>query len=118
MGMILYLLGGAFALWIAVECARRYRGADRLPLRRPRRASKRELSHAWAEVRRLDNCEAWIGYAEALSSRSRFPDALDAAENACAREGESLRALYQLGLAQMGCGKHHEAAASLAGLPA
>ncbi|MGH9337387.1 MAG: tetratricopeptide repeat protein, partial [Vicinamibacteria bacterium] len=137
--MTLYVLGTAFTLWMAVECVRRgntspwlwiilifptvgaavYFFAEVLSPRTffsrgPRAASSREVNHLRAEVRRLDNSEAWTDYAHALRSRKRFPEALEAAEKACARDPENLRALYERGLAQSACEKFREAAVSLA----
>jgi hypothetical protein len=134
-----YLLGTAFTLWMAVECVRRGQASPWLWVilvfpaigaavyffaevfrphafftRGPRPASGREIARLESEVRRLDNGDAWTNYAHALRSRKRFVEALEAAESACARDGKSLRALYELGLAQMGCGKFAEAAESLA----
>jgi hypothetical protein len=133
-----YLLGTAFTLWMAVECVRRgqaspwlwvilvfpaigaavYFIAEVLPTgafraRGPRRASSREMARLKAEVKRLDNRESWTDYAHALRSRRRFPEARDAAQNATSREA-SLRARYELGLAQMDCGQFAEAAITLA----
>ena len=137
--MVAYALGTAFTLWMAVECVRRGQanpwlfvilvfpalgaavyflaeilGPRAFLSRGPRRASNREISRLQSETRRLDNCEAWTDYAQALRSRKRLSEALEAAEKATARDAESIRAFYELGLSQMGCGKHAEAARSLA----
>lgn len=141
--MVAYVLGTAFTLWMAVECIRRGQaspwlwvilvfpalgaavylfaevlGPGALATRGPRRASKREIARLHSETRRLDNSEAWTDYAQALRSRKRFPQALEAAEKATARDSESHRALYELGLSQMGCERFSEAARSLARLVA
>ena len=84
--------------------------------RGPRRASGRELARLQSEVRRLDNSEAWTDYAHALRSRKRFVAAREAAETATLRDAKSLRARYELGLAQMECEEWAEAASSLAGV--
>jgi hypothetical protein len=137
--MVAYVLGTAFTLWMAVECVRRGQanpwlfvilvfpalgaavyfiaeilGPRAFLSRGPRRASNREISRLQSETRRLDNCESWTDYAQALRSRKRLSEALEAAEKAAARDPDSIRAFYELGLAQMGCGKHAEAARSLA----
>jgi hypothetical protein len=138
--MILYALGTAFTVWMAVECVRRNQtswlwiilvfpavgaavyffseiaSTHAFRLRPSRRASKRELEHAWAEVKRLDNSEAWTNYAHALRSRSQFREALDAASKAYERDGDNRRALYELGLAQMAVERFAEASTSLARL--
>jgi hypothetical protein len=136
-----YLLGTAFTLWMAVECVRRgqaspwlwvilvfpaigpavYFLAEILPTgafraRGPRRASGREIARLKAEVRRLDNSESWTDYAHALRSRKRYAAAREAAETATLRDPKSLRARYELGLAQMGCETWAEAASTLAGV--
>jgi hypothetical protein len=136
-----YLLGTAFTLWMAVECVRRgqaspwlwvilvfpaigpavYFLAEVLPsgvfrTRGPRRASGREIARLQAEVKRLDNSESWTDYAHALRSRKRFAEAREAAENAVARDARSVRARYELGLAQMACEQFADAARSLAGV--
>lgn len=138
--MIFYLLS-AFTVWMAVECVRRgqtnpwlwiilfvptfgaaayffseYMSIATLRLRPSRRASKRELELARSEVRRLDNSESWTNYAQALRSRSQFREALEAAEAALAKDGESRRALYELGLARLGSERYPEAAEALARL--
>ncbi len=137
--MVVYVLGTAFTLWMAVECVRRGQASPWLWVilvfpalgaavyfvaevlgpraflsRGPRAATKREIARLQAEVRRLDNGEAWTDYAQALRSRKRFPEALEAAEKATARDRASIRALYELGLSQMDCQKFAEAARSLA----
>jgi hypothetical protein len=139
--MILYTVGLAFTLWMAVECVRRgqagqwlwiilvfptigaavyffseYLSPGALRLGRSRRASKRELAHASAEVRRLDNSESWTNYAQALRSRHQTRESLEAAQKAVARDGGNRRALYELGLAQMSCEMYREGAATLATL--
>jgi hypothetical protein len=140
-GMLAYVLGTAFTLWMAVACVRRGQASPWLWVilvfpalgaavylfaevlgprafvrRGPRAASKREIERLQSETRRLDNHEAWTDYAQALRSRKLFPLALEAAEKAAARDPRSSRALYELGLAQMGCQKFPEAARSLARL--
>jgi hypothetical protein len=137
--MMGYVLGTAFTLWMAVECVRRGQASPWLFVilvfpaigaavyffaeilgpraflsRGPRPTSNREIARLQSEVRRLHNGEAWTDYAHALRSRKRFPDALEAAEKATARDAQSIRALYELGLSQMGCQKFAEAARSLA----
>jgi len=137
--MMAYVLGTAFTLWMAVECVRRGQAAPWLWVilvfpaigaavyffaevlgprafrsRGPRPASSREIARLRSEVKRLDNGEAWTDYAHALRSRKRFPEALEAAEKATARDPRSLRALYELGLSQIGCREFVEAARSLA----
>ena len=134
-----YVLGTAFTLWMAVECVRRGQAAPWLWVilvfpaigaavyffaevlgpraflsRGPRPASSREIARLQSEVKRLDNGEAWTDYAHALRSRKRFPEALEAAEKAFARDPRSIRALYELGLSQMSCLKFAEAVLSLA----
>jgi hypothetical protein len=136
--MLAYVLGTAFTLWMAVECVRRGQAAPWLFVilvfpavgaavylfaevlgprvllsRGPRPASSREIARLQSEVKRLDNAEAWTDYAHALRSRKRFAAALEAAEKAAARDPQSIRALYELGLSQMGCMKFAEAALSL-----
>lgn len=138
-GMVAYVLGTAFTFWMAVECIRRGQaspwlwvilvfpalgaavylfaevlGPEAFVSRGPRPASKREIARLQSETRRLDNGEAWTDYAQALRSRKRFPEALEAAEKATARDPQSTRALYELGLSQMGCLKFSESARSLA----
>jgi hypothetical protein len=137
--MTAYFLGTAFTLWMAVECVRRGQACQWLWVillfpaagaavyfvaevlqpqtflsRGPRPAPKREIARLQSEVKRLDNGEAWTDYAHALRSRKRFPEALEAAEKAAARDPQSIRALYELGLSQMGCEQFAEAARSLA----
>jgi hypothetical protein len=139
--MILYVLGMAFTLWMAVECVRRgqagswlwvilffptvgaavyffseYLGPQGFRFRGSRRASKRELDHASAEVRRLDNSESWTNYAQALRSRRQTRESLDAARKAVDRDGDNRRALYELGLAEMSCEMYREAVVSLSKL--
>jgi len=134
-----YVLGTAFTLWMAVECVRRGQTCQWLWVillfpaigaavyffaevfdppaflwRGPRPASTREVARLQSEVKRLDNGEAWTDYAHALRSRKRFPDALEAAEKAVARDPRSVRALYELGLSLLGCQKFAEASRSLA----
>lgn len=137
--MMAYVLGTAFTLWMAVECIRRGQASPWLWIilvfpalgaalyffaevvgprafrsRGPRPASKREIARLQSEVRRLDNGEAWTDYAQALRSRKRFPEALEAAEKATARDPRSIRALYELGLSRLGSERFAEAADSLA----
>jgi hypothetical protein len=139
--MILYVLGMAFTLWMAVECVRRgqagtwlwvilffptvgaavyffseYLGPQGLRFRGGRRVSKRELDHASAEVRRLDNSESWTNYAQALRIRRRSPEALEAAQKAVDKDAHNARALYELGLAQMSCENYAGAVVSLSKL--
>ncbi len=139
--MILYVLGLGFTLWMAVECVRRgqaspwlwvillfptlgaavyffaeYLGPRGFRFRASPRASKRELDHAAAEVRRLDNSEAWTNYAQALRSRRQAGESLEAARKAVDKDGDNRRALYELGLAQMSCEKYPEAVLSLSKL--
>jgi hypothetical protein len=134
-----YVLGTAFTLWMAVECVRRGQACTWLWVillfpaigaavyffaevfqprsffsRGPRPATARDVARLQSEVKRLDNGEAWTEYARALRSRKRFPEALEAAEKAAARDPRSIRAFYELGLSQMGCGNFAEAALSLA----
>lgn len=138
--MILYGLGLAFTVWMAVVCVRRgqagswlwiillfptigatiYFLSEYVDFRSFGRiggsvkASRRELQRTAAEVRRLDNCEAWTDYASALRSRNRFEEARAAAERAVGRDVHHLRARYELGLAQLGAGRFQEAVESLA----
>jgi hypothetical protein len=139
--MVLYALGMGFTLWMAVTCVRRGHtspwlwiilvfptvgaavylfsevlGPQAFRSRGGRRASRRELDHARAEVRRLDNSESWTDYAQALRSRRKAEESLEAAERAVAKDEDNRRALYELGLAQMSCDKYREAVLSLAKL--
>lgn len=136
--MILYYAGIAFTIAMAVMCVRRGQthpwiwlillfppiggmvylltellGSQSLRARTRERASKRELKLAEAEVRRLDNAEAWTSYAHALRSRKDYDRALEAANSAVEKEPSSWRALHELGLAQMGRGDYDDAAATL-----
>jgi len=137
--MILYYAGIAFTIAMAVTCVRRgqtspwiwiilifppiggavyfftevlstqwFRGVT------GHRASHRELKLAEAEVRRLDNTDAWTTYAQALRSRKQFDKALAAATSAVERDGANWRALNELGLAQMGLADYQNAATTLA----
>lgn len=141
--MIFYVLGMAFTLWMAVECVRRgqtnpwlwvilvfptlgaavyflseYVGPQGFRFRGSgsRRASKRELAHASAEVRRLDNSESWTNYAQALRSRRQTRESLEAAKRAVEKDEHNRRALYELGLAHMSCENYGEAVVSLSKL--
>lgn len=139
--MILYYLGIAFSIAMAVVCVRRgqthpwvwiilffpgvggavYFFSEVLPSQSFRRfstgrASAREVKHAEAEVRRLDNSEAWANLAQALRSRKKFEDARAAAENAVRRDASNKTALYELGLAQMGLNGWGNAVATLSKL--
>ena len=136
--MILYYAGIAFTIAMAVTCVRRGQtspwiwiilifppigGAvyfftevfDAKWLRRMggARASSRELKVAEAEVRRLDNTDAWTTYAQALRSRKQFDQALAAATSAVEKDDSNWRALNELGLAQMGLADYVNAAATL-----
>lgn len=134
-----YVLGTAFTLWMAVECVRRGQTCPWLWVilllpaigavvyffaevfqpraflsRGPRPATPREIARLQSEVKRLDNGEAWTDYAHALRSRRRFAEALEAAETAAARDPQSLRALYELGLSRIGTQEFAAAAEPLA----
>lgn len=139
--MILYYLGIAFSITMAVVCVRRgqtqpwvwiilffpgigalvYFFSEVLPSTSMRRlstgrASAREVKHAEAEVRRLDNSEAWANLAQALRSRKNFEGAREAAANAVERNASNKPALYELGLAQMGLSAWGEAVSTLSRL--
>lgn len=136
--MILYYAGIAFTIAMAVTCVRRgqtnpwiwiilifppvggavYLFTEMLSSRSWKglsagRASTRELKLAEAEVRRLDNADAWTTYAQALRSRKQFDEALEAAKSAVEKDDTSWLALNELGLAQMGLADYESAAATL-----
>lgn len=133
--MILYYAGIAFTIAMAVTCVRRGQtnpwiwiilffppigGAVYLLSEvigsqtfGGSRTSKRELKLAEAEVRRLDNSEAWTSYAQALRSRGRYELAREAAASAVEKDPSSWRALNELGLAQMELGNYAGAAETL-----
>jgi len=136
--MILYYAGIAFTIAMAVTCVRRGQanpwiwiilffppfggavylfsevvGSHSLRFRSSKRASNRELKLAEAEVRRLDNADAWTAFAQALRSRKLFDQAMAAAKSAVDKDGSSWHALNELGLAQMGLGQFESAAATL-----
>lgn len=100
-------IGGAVYLLTEVVGSRSQGGHAR------ERASKRELKVAQAEVRRLDNAEAWTSYAEALRSRKEYDRALEAATSAVDKDPSSWRALNELGLAQMGLDDYERATETL-----
>ena len=75
--------------------------------------ASRELKLAEAEVRRLDNTDAWTTYAQALRSRKQYDQALAAAASAVEKDDSNWRALNELGLAQMGLADFESAAATL-----
>lgn len=102
-------IGGAVYVFSEVIGSHSFRG-----LTNARTASKRELKVAEAEVKRLDNCEAWTNFAQALRSRKQFDQARQAAATAVEKEPTSWRALNELGLAQMGLGEYEKAATNLA----
>ena len=102
-------VGGAVYVFTEVLGSHSFRG-----FAGSRTASKRELKVAEAEVRRLDNSEAWTSFAQALRSRKQFDQARQAASSAVERDPTSWRALNELGLAQMGLGDYDQAATHLA----
>ncbi len=98
-------IGGAVYVFTEVLGSHSFRG-----LTGGRVASKRELKVAEAEVRRLDNSDAWTSFAQALRSRKQFEQAREAASAAVKKDTTSWRALNELGLAQMGLGDYENAA--------
>lgn len=137
--MLVYYAGIAFTIAMAVTCVRRGQaqpwlwiilflptvgalvylvsevlGASSFGSRPSRKVSRRELRLAEAEVRRLDNAEAWTDYAHALRSRGEAARALAAAEKAVEKDAASLRARYELGLARLDAGESGAAIEPLA----
>lgn len=101
-------IGGAVYVFTEVLGTSSFRGHSGT-----RAASKRELKVAEAEVRRLDNSDAWTSFAQALRSRKQFEPARDAAASAVEKDATSWRALNELGLAHMGLGEYEQASATL-----
>lgn len=100
-------IGGAVYLFSEVVGSYSFRGRTTRP------ASARELKRAEAEVRRLDNADAWTTFAQASRSRKLYDQALRAATTAIEKDGSSWRALNELGLAQMGLGDYASASTTL-----
>jgi hypothetical protein len=138
-GVILFV-GYAFTIWMAVEAVRRGQAAGWLWLillfgpigaavyffseyvDRPllgwsathgRHVSAGDLRVAEAEVHRLDNAAAWLGYASALRARRQHPRAVEAAQKAVERDPGSLDTQYELAQALIAAGHGAQAIAPL-----
>lgn len=105
--ILFFPIGGAVYLFTEVVGSHSLRGLV------SGRASNRELTLAEAEVRRLDNADAWTTFAQALRSRKQFDEARAAATSAVDKDGSNWRALNELGLAQMGLYDYANAATTL-----
>jgi hypothetical protein len=130
-------VGILFTVWMAVEAVRRGQtqswlwiilffgpiGAavyffsellPTLPLRfgaglGTRRVGADEERRALADVKRLDNCAAWAHYAGVLRARGQFAKAAEAGARALERDGQSIDAHYERGLALLGSSRHGDA---------
>jgi len=137
---VIFLLGSAFTIWMAVEAVRRgqasawlwiilvfgpvgaavYFFSEYIDLRFSgsfgglgRTVSAGELRVAEAEVHRLDNAVSWLGYASALRARKQYPRAVEAARNAVERDASSVDAHYELAQSLIATGRGAEAVESL-----
>ena len=137
---VIFVLGSAFTIWMAVEAVRRGQASGWLwiillfgpvgaavyffseYIDRPltawtggqgRNVSARELRLAEAEVHRLDNAVTWLGYASALRARKQYSQAVEAARNAVERDASSPDAHYELAQALIAAGRGAEALGSL-----
>lgn len=131
---ILYGLGSLFTLWMAVDAVRRgkagtwlwiillfgpvgaavYFFSEYAPVTaaNPFTAyahSREELRRARADVRRLDTLAAWTHLASVLRARRSFGEAAEAAATACRKDGASVDAHFELGLALLGDRRPSEA---------
>jgi hypothetical protein len=133
--MILYALGAAFTLWMAVEAVRRgdaggwlwiilmfppiggaiyffteYLGQAQPAFRfRARKVTGEEVRQAALDARRLDTGVSWAQYASLLRARGDFKGAVLAAQLAVERTPEDPDALHELGRALLGVGRAAEA---------
>ena len=137
---MLYVLGSAFTLWMAVEAVRRgdagrwlwiilvfgpigaavyffseVAGGGRIALFgfRQRKVTAAELRQAEVDVKRLDNAASWAEYASLLRARKDHAKAAEAATRAVERAPNDANAGYELGLALLGAGRFAEAVPAL-----
>jgi hypothetical protein len=137
---VIFVLGYAFTIWMAVEAVRRGQAAAWLwiilvfgPIGaavyflseyvdRPllgwtgshgHKVTAGDLRVAEAEVHRLDNAATWLGYASALRARKQYPRAVEAAQKAVERAASSVDAQYELAQALVAAGRGAEAVAPL-----
>jgi tetratricopeptide (TPR) repeat protein len=137
---VIFILGSAFTIWMAVEVVRRGQASGWLwvilvfgpvgaavyffseyldqPLfgwsgSHGRKVSAGDLRVAEAEVHRLDNAATWLGYASALRARKQYPRAVEAAQKAVERDASSVDAQYELAQALSAAGRGAEAVAPL-----
>jgi hypothetical protein len=130
---VVFLLGLAFTVWMAVEAVRRgqasgwlwiilvfgplgaavYFFSEYVDLRFARagahKVSAADLRMAEADVRRLDNSATWLAYASALRARKQYPAAVEAARRAVEHDAASLDAQYELAQALFATGRPTEA---------
>jgi len=137
---VIFILGSAFTIWMAVEAVRRGQASGWLwvilvfgpvgaavyffseYLEQPllgwsgshgRQVSAGDLRVAEAEVHRLDNAATWLGYASALRARKHYPRAVEAARKAVERGPSSVDAQYELAQALIAAGRGAEAVVPL-----
>ncbi len=137
---VIFVLGSAFTIWMAVEAVRRGQASGWLWLillfgpvgaavfffseyldqptlgwagGQGRKVTSGELRMAEAEVHRLDNAASWLGYASALRARRQYPRAVEAAQRAVERDSASVDAQYELAQALVAAGRGAEAVAPL-----
>jgi hypothetical protein len=138
--MVIYALATGFTIWMAVEAVRRgdasrwlwiilvfppiggavYFFSEYLASTawnrfafRVRKVTAADVQHAEVEVRRLDNAASWTEYASLLRARKDYARAADAAQRALDRDGSSVDARYELGLALLSAGRFPAAAEAL-----
>jgi tetratricopeptide (TPR) repeat protein len=137
---VIYVLGTAFTLWMAVEAVRRgdagrwlwiilvfgpigagvyffseVASSGTIPLFgfRQRKVTAADLRLAELDVKRLDNGPSWAEYASLLRARKDYVRAIDAATRATERAPNDINARYELGLALLGADRFAEAVTAL-----
>jgi hypothetical protein len=133
---LVFVLGSAFTIWMAVEAVRRGQAAGWLwiillfgpagaavyffseyvdsPFLGWRGGSgptvtAAALRVAEADVRRLDNAATWLAYASALRARRKYPLAVEAARKAVERAPRDVDAQYELAQSLIAAGRGGDA---------
>lgn len=139
---VLWFLGAAFTLWMAVDAVRSQRAfpwlwvilflppfgaaayflaehfdTSWLPRLRPRgvaRPGRADVDRALRDVRRLDTAHAWTEYASLLNGRGSSTRALEAADEALRREPGAADARWERGRALLALERFSDALPELA----